>query len=161
GLPPVRHLIVLPSNEMAGIPVEALSDQFKISYVPSGTVFAWLQEQREKVESQEGNTSLLALGNPNFQRPESDNEKSVSAGQRAAPFAPLPATRLELQAISRLFTRVNLLTNSEASEQNLNRLSESGELANFRYLHFATHGLLDDRRALNSALILAQDRLPD
>src|SRR5262249_31928940 len=58
-------------------------------------------------------------------------------------------------------TRVDLLTNSEASEQNLNRLAASGELAKFRFLHLATHGLLDDRRALNSALILAQDQLPD
>jgi CHAT domain-containing protein len=40
-------------------------------------------------------------------------------------------------------------------------MASAGELARFRFLHFATHGLLDDRRPLASALVLAQDRLPD
>jgi CHAT domain-containing protein len=31
-------------------------------------------------------------------------------------------------------------------------------LAGFRFLHFATHGVLDDQRPLHSALILAQER---
>src|SRR5205085_5143632 len=30
-----------------------------------------------------------------------------------------------------------------------------------RYLHFATHGVLDDQRPMQSALLLARDRLPD
>src|SRR5438477_8676222 len=58
-------------------------------------------------------------------------------------------------------SRTSIFTDSEASEQNLNRLAASGELQRFRYLHFATHGYLDSSQAMDSALILAQDRLPD
>jgi len=34
-------------------------------------------------------------------------------------------------------------------------------LRTYPYLHFATHGVLDDQRPMRSALILAQDRVPD
>jgi len=42
----------------------------------------------------------------------------------------------------------------------LETLRKSGELAKFRYLHFATHGAGNDVVAFESALIMAQDRLP-
>jgi CHAT domain-containing protein len=54
-----------------------------------------------------------------------------------------------------------MLLGSDASRQRLEELAVSGQLKQYRYLHFATHGDVDDRIALNSALILAQDHLPD
>jgi CHAT domain-containing protein len=54
-----------------------------------------------------------------------------------------------------------MLKGSEASEQNLCKLASEGRLAQFRYLHFATHGVLDGKSPLHSALILSQDQLPD
>ena len=98
------------------------------------------------------------------------------ARTRGESFGPLPGTRREVQAIARLFAsptagsegdsafripHSEILLGSEASEQRLAELAESGRLKTFRYLHFATHGVLDDRRAMNSALILSQDNLPD
>src|SRR5205823_4722428 len=53
------------------------------------------------------------------------------------------------------------LLGSEASEQRLDELATAGRLRDFRYLHFATHGVMDDQIALQSALMLSQDRLPD
>jgi CHAT domain-containing protein len=76
-------------------------------------------------------------------------------------FARLPGTRQELMGLARVFSKTQLLMGSEASEQNLDQLAASGDLRGFRYLHFATHGVLDDQRPMRSALILAQDRLPD
>jgi tetratricopeptide (TPR) repeat protein len=72
GLPPVRQLIVLPSPALAGIPVEALTDRYTISYAPSGTLFAWLQEKRHRPSEQTRKAavfSLLALGDPTFRSP--------------------------------------------------------------------------------------------
>ena len=54
-----------------------------------------------------------------------------------------------------------MLTDSEASEQRLDGLAQAGELGRYRYLHLATHGEVDDRAPLRSAVILARDRLPD
>jgi hypothetical protein len=78
---------------------------------------------------------------------------------------PLPGTRIEAEALRRLFLgymqNVQLLTDSQASEQTLDALSRSGALGKVRYVHLATHGLLDRQTALRSALILSRDNLPD
>jgi tetratricopeptide (TPR) repeat protein len=66
-LPAVRHLVVVPAGRMAGVPVEALSDRYLVSYAPSGTVFARLRQKHRRVES----PTLLALGDPNFASPQS------------------------------------------------------------------------------------------
>ena len=74
---------------------------------------------------------------------------------------PLPGSRAEVEAIARLFDRPVLLLGSEASEQRLEALATADALRRFDVLHLATHGVLDDRVALHSALLLARDRLPD
>src|SRR6185295_12947375 len=43
----IRHVIVKPSWSMAGIPIEALTDRYHVSYAPSGTLFAWLREKKQ------------------------------------------------------------------------------------------------------------------
>ncbi len=153
-LPAVRHLIVLPSHHMAGVPVEALADRLPnealahrvtVSYAPSGTLFAWLQEGRDGRRAPAA--TLLALGDPAF-RPAGDSGR--------AEFGRLEWARQELQGVSRLnFDKVERLTGAAANEQNLGRLAAGGRLGEFRYLHFATHGVLDDRHPMQSALILA------
>jgi CHAT domain-containing protein/tetratricopeptide (TPR) repeat protein/tRNA A-37 threonylcarbamoyl transferase component Bud32 len=162
-LPETRHVIVLPANVMAGIPIEALTDRFTVSYVPSGTTFAWLINRRNELADRNDHAigSLLAVGDPNFQRSKPASEGPTTIAERQESFTRLPASRKEIQAVARVFSHALLLKDSEASEQNLERMAQAGELRNFRFLHFATHGLLDDRQALNSALILAQDKLPD
>jgi tetratricopeptide (TPR) repeat protein len=57
----VRRLIVAPVNQMAGIPVEALTDQYTVSYTPSCTYLARLKE-RERPRGK----GLLAVGDPVF-----------------------------------------------------------------------------------------------
>jgi tetratricopeptide (TPR) repeat protein len=78
---------------------------------------------------------------------------------------PLPGTRVEAEALRRLFQGqkqdVQLQTDSHASEQALDALSRSGALGKFRFVHLATHGLLDRQSPLRSALILSRDQLPD
>ena len=74
---------------------------------------------------------------------------------------PLPGSRAEVEAIARLFDHPVLLLGSEASEQQLDALAAADALRRFDVLHLATHGVLDDRVALHSALLLARDRLPD
>ncbi len=71
-LPAVRHIVILPSPALAGIPIEALlearpkeSPRYLVSYAPSGTMFAWLQERRGEDRHKPARPrSLLALGDP-------------------------------------------------------------------------------------------------
>jgi tetratricopeptide (TPR) repeat protein len=77
----------------------------------------------------------------------------------------LPATRAEADGLRQLCTGAatpfRLLADSDASEQELDRLARGKELSGYRYIHLATHGDLDDRLPLQSAVILARDHLPD
>src|SRR5262249_10901442 len=77
---------------------------------------------------------------------------------------PLPGTRIEAEALRRLFQAhnqdVHLLTDSQASEQALDDLSRNGKLGQFRYVHLATHGLLDREAPMRSALVLSRAPLP-
>jgi hypothetical protein len=87
----------------------------------------------------------------------------ATPGQRGSGHAPLPGTLFEVQALARLLgeKQTTLLTGSLASEQELERLARAGSLKRFRLIHLATHGEIDWRAPRRSALILAQDRLPD
>jgi CHAT domain-containing protein/Tfp pilus assembly protein PilF len=77
-----RHLIVVPSGEMLGIPVEALmiagsgeamGDRFAISYAPSATIYTWLVEKRSEdlrlhpgSAPRRGDGPCLAVADPPF-----------------------------------------------------------------------------------------------
>ena len=57
----VRRLYVVPVEVMSTVPVELLTDQFTISYVPSGTMLA-----RSRKRARPKSESVFALGNPRF-----------------------------------------------------------------------------------------------
>jgi CHAT domain-containing protein len=73
----------------------------------------------------------------------------------------MPETRNEVQGCARLFAAPTTLLDAEATEQALVGMAESGELAHYRVLHFATHALTDDQLPEQSALVLSRRDLPD
>jgi tetratricopeptide (TPR) repeat protein len=86
---------------------------------------------------------------------------ALLAALRGGNWADLPGTRVEVERLRKLFgDRTTVLTDSAASEQKLDALRKSGDLAKYRYLHLATHGQGNTVRAMESCLILAQDQLP-
>lgn len=56
----IRHLLVVPTDDMAKIPLEALTDQLLVSYIPSASIYAQWRQKHRPLEGR----SLLALGNP-------------------------------------------------------------------------------------------------
>jgi hypothetical protein len=152
GLPRARHLVVLAASRIAGVPVEVLApDGFVVSYSPSGSTFARLQEDRPggKGTDPASRQTFFGVADPDFGPP--------SPGGTGPSIVPLPSTRDEVHAITRLFSRSELLLGAEARESTLDKMAAAGRLREFRFLHFATHGLLDDRRPLASALVLARE----
>jgi CHAT domain-containing protein/tetratricopeptide (TPR) repeat protein len=67
----IRRLVILPAGWIAGVPVEALTDDFATSYAPSASMYAWLTEQRGKGKELSGSerSPLLAVGDPVFGEP--------------------------------------------------------------------------------------------
>jgi CHAT domain-containing protein len=138
---------------MARIPVEVLTEEYRISYAPSGTLFAHSRQQPSPGRTG-ASTGLFALADPDFNRP-------AETCPWLEKFERCPGTRLEVETIARLFDRPLLLFGSEASEQNLEHYAADNWLRRYRYLHLATHGKADPERGLRSYLALAQDRLRD
>jgi CHAT domain-containing protein len=152
----VKHLIILPSSAMAGIPIETLDERYIISYAPSGTMYAWLQENRGNFAGQ----NLLALADPVFSAEQlklvlARKDENLGRGQG---LAPLPGTRGEVESLSRVFAargaRVQKFLGLAANFQNLERLAETKGLTQFRYFHLATHAAADDRGGMTSYLCL-------
>jgi tetratricopeptide (TPR) repeat protein len=89
----------------------------------------------------------------------------VAARGGSERFAPLPGTRLEVDALARLFHADDrpsrTLLAADASEPALDRLAAAGELTRFGFLHLATHGVIDEGIPTRSAVILTQTGLPD
>jgi hypothetical protein len=80
-------------------------------------------------------------------------------------FAPLPGSAVEVQRLRDRFQRSNqpapVHLGLQAAEPQLAELAAADELKKYRYLHFATHGVIDHDRPSRSALILSQVGLPD
>jgi CHAT domain-containing protein len=66
-----------------------------------------------------------------------------------------------VRALARLFAGSETLLGDSASEARLEALARQDKLKDYRYLHFATHGLADSERPLRSFLALADRDLPD
>jgi CHAT domain-containing protein/tetratricopeptide (TPR) repeat protein len=154
----VKHLLVVPTGALARVPVEALTNRWTISYVPSGSAFAGAAEQARKPRP----SGALVLADPAFTSTpvRREEDRKLLAYNRGTQWTPLPGTRLEARALAGLLPSATLLLGSDASEQRLEELASSGKLKGIGLLHLATHGEASASRPLESALILAQDRLP-
>jgi len=164
----IRRLVVIPSGAMLGVPVETLidpdvgllADRYRISYAPSATTAAWLAYREAR-----GVQRALVLGDPPFDVSHVDGaggDAGVDDRRQAGKgLARLEGTRREATAIAAMFESSELLLGTDASEQRIAELAESGDLASFDVIHLATHGLVNDRRPDESALVLSQVGLPD
>src|SRR5262249_4030099 len=120
----IRHLIVLPSEELSGLPLEALTDRFTISYAPSGTMLARLREKRRSALGTGGKKleRLLALGDPIFRTTKTDPV-----------FVSLPGTRREVEVIAPLFPQADRLLGADAGKVKLTALEK--DLGRYDVLH--------------------------
>jgi CHAT domain-containing protein len=89
----------------------------------------------------------------------------IAARSGDGDFDPLPGTRFQVEALTRLFQAndrpIRALFGAGASEPELDRLAASGELGRYGFIHLATHGVIDEAVPTRSAVILTQTGLPD
>ena len=142
---PRGRCLVIPDKELYVLPFEALPvrgsyfvTQCTVHYEPSLSVrLAHLKASRPRAEP-----SLLALGNPVFgEAGAKESEGFTRSFTRAGvELVPLPGTQQEIDAVSALFSTRTVLSGPEATEAQL----RSKALSSYRYVHFATHGLLGE-----------------
>src|SRR6185369_18098521 len=78
-----------------------------------------------------------------------------TAVRRGLSLEPLPASRQEVEGIASLFPEAHTFLGTEATEERAKAIAPQARL-----LHFACHGLLDERSPLNSALALTIPEKP-
>jgi CHAT domain-containing protein len=118
-----------------------LVQRYALSHAPSATALMHMLELAPRRTPVVGELPLLAFGHPVF--PPS--------------LADLPATQGEVADISRLFgPKARSFTRGEARESRAKEL-----LSRARIVHFATHGTLDERAPMYSAVVLTRDEQDD
>ena len=167
-----ERVLISPDGPLHSLPFAALARKHPVSAdenrplqyfiewkpihtVVSATVYA---ELRRVIPAGSRTMTLVAFGDPVYRTAGITTTDAGDPQLRALTRAgislePLPATRDEVRSIARQFgRRATVYVGADATER------QAKDVARARYVHFATHGLLDDRFPLNSALALT---IPD
>ena len=175
-LPPIQNrlsktkkIIVIPDGYLNGIPFAILPKlqnqyyplvrDYEVASIPS---ISYMIAQRNSQERPHYDKVLFALADPVYDSrpiPEAHRDDTSEFYTRAVRdlnvFTPLPETRTEVENISRILGTGNtiFLLGINASKANI----KSQPLQGYKYLHFATHGVLGNQvPGINEpALILA------
>ena len=147
-----NELILLPDGAMNLVPFDLLSvapqgyrpliERLSVRLLPS-LRFAIAGGQAGDPAA----GGIFALGDPIYKQPETIGALSQTevrsitrSSQFLQYFDPLPNTRREVQSIASLFgNEPQLLAVGQAANE---QAVKAGDLSGYRYLHFATHGIL-------------------
>lgn len=153
-----RKLVIVPDGALAYLPFETLVsenktiptyllERFSISYAPSASALAALIAHRAPVATEA--KGIVAFGDPQYARPESGEGQPVRGGE----LRQLPYTRIEVNEIAALFPAAErrVFLGIDAHEQNVKAIP----LDQYRYLHFAAHGIIDEDHPARSGIMLS------
>ena len=170
--------IISPDGELNTIPFETLQFNGKmaiesadICYVPSLAVLKLMKEAGDKNRQLSSRRELFAMGNAvygEFGEAEKRGNDEIFAAIQRSPDGYVDLTQLkwknlegtgkELEKVSAFFSSntQKMITGSEASERNLKQLDKNGELAQYKLILLAAHGLFIPERPDLNAIVLSQ-----
>lgn len=147
-----KTLCIVPDRVLWELPFQALQPKTGVHLIENYTLFyaPSLSVLREvtKPGVAARNSSLLAFGNPQL-----DGDPARTRGDTETRFGPLPEAETEVKTLAQLYGTSNsrIFIGSEAREKVVKT-----EAPKYQVLHFATHGLLDNRNPMFSFLTMAQ-----
>jgi CHAT domain-containing protein/Tfp pilus assembly protein PilF len=171
-LGPLVRLIFVPDGRLHYLPFEALAldnapgrflvEKYRVSYAPSASSLLYLRERRRGEIPEK---ALLAFADP-LNSIGKKSSGSASSGdimrefylQQGYELPALPYSREEIKTIGHSLKagRKEMYTGEKAKEEMVKSLS----LQDYRIIHFATHGLVDTRVPMRSAVVLSLDADP-
>lgn len=149
-------MIIIPDGRLGAIPFESLTTQKRkkdiksysqlsylindvsISYDYSTTLFL---QTKKKSDARTDNNSILLCAPVEF-------EKQVN----------LPGTESEVDQINTLFSSKGLTSSSFLHDKAQESLIKSNELKKYKFLHFATHGVVNESQPELSEIFLSPDK---
>jgi CHAT domain-containing protein len=122
---------------------------YEIYYVPSATVLASVIKNNHGKNDQP--KQLLALADPWLK----NGSGEIASVRGWGHLGPLPNARTEVQNIANLYPKdqVTVFEGKQASEKNF----KQSDLQEYKRIHFASHGLIDEDKPEFSALVLSGD----
>ena len=136
-----KNITFVPHGALHYLPFSALNtpeghliDTYNIRVLPSASVMNFLNKKSN------AKGSLLALGNPDL------NDEKLD----------LPGAQKEAISITRKQKGAKLLLRDKATETAVKQYG-----SNYKYLHFASHGVFDPDKPLQSGLLLSKDASND
>jgi CHAT domain-containing protein/Tfp pilus assembly protein PilF len=163
-----ERVVILPDGPLHTLPFAALVREprkgrpsYFVEWKPlhsvvSATVYAEIQKSRRDRQTQAPVSVMAAFGDPVYPALSKEKADSIpnaelrSAVRGGFSLNPLPGTRKEVEGITGLYgTAAVAYLGVEATEERARSLDKD-----VRYVHFASHGLLNERFPLDSALAL-------
>ncbi|MEJ2628318.1 MAG: CHAT domain-containing protein, partial [bacterium] len=83
---------------------------------------------------------------------ENISDNYASSGSEREQYSPIPSSRNEIFNIGSKFEKTHIIYDKQATEERIKRIASQ-----YRFLHFSTHGMLDEQQPLYSGLVLFQD----
>ena len=168
-----HKLIIVPDGTLAYLPFETLAgepkhsaasvpyliERFAISYAPSASALAALRALKQHTDAEP--KGIIAFGDPVYAKSdasETTTSKSRESeqsrqGEHGFDLRQLPYTRNEVNGIAALFPQSDrrVFLGAAAREQSV----KTESLSQYRYVHFATHALIDEEYPARSSIILS------
>ena len=161
----LKHLVIIPDGRLGTIPFEALTggkykkyepdyaslpyliNQLSVSYDYSSTLFH--QKNINSGDSKNDSRGILLCAPVEFQGEQTQTERIG--------LADLPATESEVIKIDQLFQENGLNANVYLHDEAREEVIKSPEIENYKFLHFATHGIVNEESPQLSQIFLAPD----
>lgn len=144
----ITDLVIIPTGRLSIIPFETLlTGKLKNNSIP-------YLVNRYSIRYEFSASLILQKAN---QLPATDLSILLCAPVSFGPeqqLSDLPGTELEVNEISGLFATRNLKSESFLRHDANENLAKSGRLKDFKYLHFATHGIVDENSPELSRIFL-------
>jgi CHAT domain-containing protein len=132
-----------------------LLEKYNISYSYSATL--WLQQRKR--EKSTAPLSFLAFA-PSFTNA-AQKHLVVAADTQRSNFTPIPATLEEVRFISQIFTKQKAQTAIYLQDQATEYQFKALDLTQYRYVHLATHGFINESRPELSGVALYAENQED
>jgi len=141
-----ENLIVIPDGILSYLPFETLimEDRYliessNVKYLPSLTTQVYIRAPNQNSEE-----TLLAMAGSQFVQGLTYKPKRQNS------LTALPYAIMEVDSIASLFERKTIWKEKNISE----RRFKNTDLNNYQYIHFATHGIINEEVNENTGLIL-------
>jgi CHAT domain-containing protein/Tfp pilus assembly protein PilF len=163
------HLVIVPDGPLWDLPFQTLQNASKrslleehtISYAPSITFLCRLSTARASHSPDEAAPRLFAVANPamlTVGKNSTTAKVSIASGPALMGdiWEPLPTAEMQVSELKKMYADKNsiVLTGANAREDVFKT-----KAIDFDVVHFATHGVLNDRAPLYSYLLMSQENL--